>query len=172
MDALDEIDPGWCPAWEIGWQRCYRLALAHVRASGALPAGAGEVVVQGEDLGTWIAGQRAGWDRLVAAQQWLLESLGINPDEGGQAARPVRRSQDEIWEQNMVAARQFHAREGHLRVPRRHRKTVGGEQIGLGSFVANARRRAAKLSPERRAGLDALGMRWQSIMTRAYAEWA
>lgn len=40
MDALDEIDPGWCPAWEIGWQRCYRLALAHVQAGGALPAGA------------------------------------------------------------------------------------------------------------------------------------
>ncbi|MEU8757370.1 Helicase associated domain protein [Streptomyces chartreusis] len=159
MDALDEIDPGWCPAWGIGWQRCYRLTLAHVQAGGVLPAGAGEVVVQGEDLGTWIAGQRAGWDRLVPAQQWLLESLGIGPD-GGQAGRPVRRSQDEIWERNMDAARQFHAREGHLRVPRQHREEVGGEQFGLGAFVANARRRAAKLSPERRAGLDALGMRW------------
>ncbi|WP_406255844.1 Helicase associated domain protein [Streptomyces nigra] len=160
MDALDEIDPGWCPAWEIGWQRCYRLTLAHVKAGGAVPAGPGEVVVQGEDLGTWIAGQRAGWDRLVPAQQWLLESLGIDPDEGGQAGRPVRRSQDELWDRNMAAARQFYAREGHLRVPRQHREEVDGEQLGLGSFVSNARRRADKLSPERRQALNALGMRW------------
>ncbi|WP_241540001.1 helicase associated domain-containing protein [Streptomyces sp. M41(2017)] len=32
MEALADVDPGWCPAWEIGWQRSYRLALAHVRA--------------------------------------------------------------------------------------------------------------------------------------------
>ncbi|WUE96465.1 helicase associated domain-containing protein [Streptomyces sp. NBC_00490] len=60
----------------------------------------------------------------------------------------------------MTAARQFHAREGHLRVPRQHREIVEGELLGLGSFIANARRRAAKLSPERREALHALGMRW------------
>ncbi|WP_443062074.1 helicase associated domain-containing protein [Streptomyces sp. NBC_00490] len=73
---------------------------------------------------------------------------------------PTRRSQDELWERNMTAARQFHAREGHLRVPRQHREIVEGELLGLGSFIANARRRAAKLSPERREALHALGMRW------------
>jgi hypothetical protein len=40
------------------WQRCYRLV--HVKTGGSLPAGAGELVVQGEDLGAWIAGQRVG----------------------------------------------------------------------------------------------------------------
>nr|WP_264158875.1 helicase associated domain-containing protein [Streptomyces sp. SS1-1] len=59
----------------------------------------------------------------------------------------------------MAAARQFHAREGHLRVPRQHREEIDGKQLGLGSFIANARRRAAKLSPQRKAALDALGMR-------------
>ncbi|MCX5328425.1 MULTISPECIES: helicase associated domain-containing protein [unclassified Streptomyces] len=51
-------------------------------------------------------------------------------------------------------------REGHLRVPRQHREDVDGELFGLGSFVANDRRRAAKLSPERREALNVLGMRW------------
>jgi hypothetical protein len=37
---------------------------------------------------------------------------------------------------------------------------AGGEAIRLGSFIDNSRRRAAKLSTERRADLDALGMRW------------
>lgn len=60
----------------------------------------------------------------------------------------------------MTAARQFHAREGHLRVPRQHRVDVDGELLGLGSFIASARRRAAKLSAERREALNVLGMRW------------
>ncbi|MFF5494496.1 helicase associated domain-containing protein [Streptomyces aquilus] len=117
-------------------------------------------MVQGEDLAVWIAGQTAGWDKLTPAQHYLLESLGIAPDTTGQEVRPVRRSQDELWERNMTAARQFHAREGHLRVPRQHRENVDGELLGLGSFISNARRRAARLSPERRHALNALGMRW------------
>ncbi|MFI1212408.1 hypothetical protein ACH4UV_32950 [Streptomyces sp. NPDC020802] len=112
---MAEVDPGWCPAWEIGWQRCYRLALAHVKAGGGLPAGPGAVVVQGEDLGAWIAGQRAGWDKLMPAQQYLLETLGIEPAAEGEAVGPVRQSQDERWNTNLAAARQFHTREGHLR---------------------------------------------------------
>ncbi|MFF1336225.1 Helicase associated domain protein [Streptomyces sp. NPDC058298] len=158
-EALNEIDPGWAPEWEIGWQRCYRLLLAHVQAGGALPTATGELVVQGEDLAVWIAGQTAGWDKLTPAQHYLLESLGVDPERGPEL-RPVRTSQEELWERNMAAARQFHAREGHLRVPRQHREDVNGELLGLGSFVANARRRAAKLSAERHEALNALDMRW------------
>ncbi|MEV7888999.1 Helicase associated domain protein [Streptomyces sp. NPDC002817] len=161
MEALNEIDPGWAPeGWEIGWQRCYRLLLAHVEAGGPLPAGAGDVVVQGEDLGVWIAGQVAGWDRLVPAQQYLLESLGVHPQAEGVAVVPARRSQGDRWTANLAASRQFHAREGHLQPPRKHVEIVDGEEIKLGSFLDNTRRRAAKLSAERRADLDALGMRW------------
>ncbi|MEU3342564.1 Helicase associated domain protein [Streptomyces sp. NPDC006668] len=81
-EALDEIDPGWCPEWDIAWQRSYRLLLAHTKAGGALPATLGEVVVQGEDLGAWIAAQRAGWGKLMPAQQYLLESIGVDPGRG------------------------------------------------------------------------------------------
>nr|WP_079083522.1 DEAD/DEAH box helicase [Streptomyces antibioticus] len=160
MEALEAIDPGWAPEWEISWARCLRLLLRHVQAGGVLPAKAGELVVQGEDLAVWIAGQVAGWDKLAPAQQYLLESLGVDPDAAGPEVRPVRRSQDELWERNMTAARQFHAREGHLRVGRHHREDVAGEPVGLGSFISNARRRADKLSTERREALTALGMRW------------
>ncbi|MCX5367238.1 helicase associated domain-containing protein [Streptomyces sp. NBC_00124] len=125
LEALEHIDPGRCPEGEIGWQRCYRLALAHVQAGGALPAAPGDVVVQGEDLGVWIAGQTAAWDILRPAQQCLLESFGIAP-ESRPELHPVRRSKDELWERNMTAARQFHACEGHLRVPRQHREVRTG----------------------------------------------
>ncbi|KAA0920532.1 DEAD/DEAH box helicase [Streptomyces apricus] len=161
QEALAEVDPGWCPmAWEVGWQRAYRLALAHAKAGGTFPTGVGELVIQGEDLGTWITTQRAGWDSLVPAQQYLLETLGIEPPADDEVVVPVRRSQDERWNTNLAAARQFHAREGHLRPARKHLEVVDGEPIKLGAFVDNSRRRAAKLSPERRAALDELGMRW------------
>nr|WP_245695287.1 helicase associated domain-containing protein [Streptomyces antibioticus] len=133
--------------------------LRHVQAGGALPAKAGELVVQDEDLAVWIAGQTATWDKLTPAQHHLLESLGIDPDTTEQV-RPVRRSQDELWERNMAAARQFHAREGHLHVGRQHHEDVDGELVGLGSFISNARRRADKFSPQRRDALTALGMPW------------
>ncbi|MFC8201505.1 helicase associated domain-containing protein [Streptomyces sp. NPDC057298] len=128
----------------------------------------GELVVQGEDLGAWIAGQRVGWDRLMPAQQYLLETLGIEPSAEGEAVGPVRRSQDERWTTNLAAARQFHAREGHLRPARKHVEMIdvngGGEgvqeAVKLGAFIDNSRRRVAKLGPERRAALDELGMRW------------
>ncbi|MFE5143551.1 helicase associated domain-containing protein [Streptomyces fagopyri] len=78
----------------------------------------------------------------------------------GEAVVPVRRTQDDRWAANLAAARQYHAREGHLQVPRNAVEDVAGEQIKLGAFLDNTRRRAAKLSAERRSELDELGMRW------------
>ncbi|MET8747847.1 helicase associated domain-containing protein [Streptomyces sp. NPDC004728] len=56
--ALEEIDPGWCPVWDTGWQRCFRLVQNLLQNGGALPVAAGKVIVQGEDLGRWVAAQR------------------------------------------------------------------------------------------------------------------
>ncbi|MCX5103008.1 helicase associated domain-containing protein [Streptomyces sp. NBC_00439] len=174
--ALDEIDPGWCPVWDRGWQRCFRLVQNLLQNGGVLPVVVGKVIVQGEDLGRWVAAQRHGWEQLLPAQQWLLENvLGIEPAE--EAERPVKRTQDTMWALNLRAAQQFHAREGHLRVPRKHVEHLegaaegiagpgsqagAGEPVGvkLGTWLDNVRKRAAKLSAERRADLDHLGMHW------------
>ncbi|MFE7111411.1 Helicase associated domain protein [Streptomyces sp. NPDC057575] len=175
--ALEEIDPGWCPAWDTGWQRCFRLVQNLLQNGGALPVATGKVIVQGEDLGRWVTAQRHGWEQLVPAQQWLLENvLGIEP--AGDDERPVRRTQNDMWAINLAAARQFHAREGHLRVPRKHVEHLAGAAEGttgpgsrpagagepvvvkLGTWLDNIRKRAGKLTRQRRADLDALGMRW------------
>jgi hypothetical protein len=176
QDALDAIDPGWCPvAWDTGWQRCYRLAKNHIDADGTLPQEAGALVVQGEDLGAWVQAQRLGWDKLGTAQQWLLESV-LGVEEAGEEERPVRRTQDDKWALNLAAAGRFHAREGHLQVPRKHTETVplaeaghgaagverdgDGVSVALGMWLANVRRRADKLTGQRRDDLNQLGMRW------------
>ncbi|MFD5522344.1 helicase associated domain-containing protein [Streptomyces sp. NPDC127066] len=168
MDALDAIDPGWCPAWGIDWQRCFALTLAYVRAGGALPGAAGEVIVQGEDLGAWSRAQQAGWEKLTPVQRWLLGSvLGLEPLTPQEtAAQPARRTQADRWAIHLAAARQYHAREGHLRVPRKHVEELAGDggesgmSVRLGGWLDNTRRRADKLSPERRTELDELGMHW------------
>ncbi|MCT9004599.1 helicase associated domain-containing protein [Streptomyces rhizosphaerihabitans] len=108
----------------------------------------------------WITGQRAGWDKLMPAQQWLLESIGIEHQAEGGPVPGAARSQDARWTANLAAARQFHAREGHLTVPRKAVETVDGIEHKLGAWLDNTRRRAAKLSPQCRAELDQLGMRW------------
>lgn len=120
------------------------------------------MVVQGEDLGLWVRAQRLGWERLAFAQRWLLEhTLGLAP-AAEEERPPPRLSHAEAWAAHLEAARRFHAREGHLRVPRPHVERVGGQELRLGSWIANQRSRAARLAPERVAALTALGMRWQA----------
>ncbi|WUH88733.1 helicase associated domain-containing protein [Streptomyces sp. NBC_00433] len=78
------------------------------------------------------------------------------PDERSQAPR----TQADKWAANILAARQFHTREGSLQVPRKHVEVVDGVEHKLGMFVDNARRRADKLTAERHQELAELGMRW------------
>ncbi|MFH8935173.1 DEAD/DEAH box helicase [Streptomyces griseosporeus] len=173
-EQLEEIDPAWCPAWTVEWQRAFHLTRMHLDAGGELPTEPGEVVHQGEDLGRWVRAQRHGWDNLTTVQQWMCEHiLGIEPATEDEKPKP-RHTQADKWAMNYAAAKQFYEREGHLRVPRKHieRILVGGDGSGdssedqevrelrLGAWIGNQRSRADTLSPERVDLLAAIGMRW------------
>ncbi|MEV5434134.1 Helicase associated domain protein [Streptomyces sp. NPDC052701] len=173
-EQLDDIDPSWCPAWPVEWQRCFHLTRMHLEAGRPLPTSPGEVVHQGEDLGRWVRAQRLGWDKLTGVQQWMCEHiLGIQPAAENEKP-PPRRTQADKWAMNYAAAKQFFEREGHLRVPRKHveRIVIGGDgkggsgedqgvrELKLGAWIGNQRSRAATLSPERVEQLSAIGMRW------------
>ncbi|MCX4695247.1 DEAD/DEAH box helicase [Streptomyces sp. NBC_01408] len=160
QEALDAIDPSWCPAWDIAWQRAFHLTRVHLDGGGRLPLGPGEVVVQGQDLGVWVRGQQWSWERLSWAQRWLLEhTLGLTP-EAGAGPGQQRRGHAVAWAEHLEAARQFQSRERHLRVPRKHVERVGDQELRLGSWIANQRSRADSLAPDRIEALTALGMRW------------
>ncbi|MEU6104139.1 DEAD/DEAH box helicase [Streptomyces flaveolus] len=173
-EQLEEIDPSWCPAWPMAWQRCFHLVRLHLEAGRPLPTAPGDVVHQGEDLGRWVRTVRYGWDQLTTVQQWLCEHiLGIQPADEDEKPKP-RRTQADKWALNLAAAKQFYEREGHLRVPRKHieKIVVSGEgngssdehqdvrELRLGAWIGNQRSRAATLSPERVEQLSAIGMRW------------
>ncbi|MET9294835.1 Helicase associated domain protein [Streptomyces sp. NPDC003077] len=165
-EQLEDIDPSWCPAWPVEWQRAFHLVRLHLEAGRPLPTEPGDVLHQGEDLGRWVRTVRHGWDQLTTAQQWMCEHiLGIEPAAENEKPTP-RRTQADKWAMNYQAAKQFYEREGHLRVPRKHieRIVVGEDQeereLRLGAWIGNQRSRAATLSPERAELLSAIGMRW------------
>ncbi|MGW0883483.1 Helicase associated domain protein [Streptomyces sp. NPDC002671] len=163
-EQLDEIDPSWCPAWPVEWQRCFHLTRLHLAEGGRLPTAPGEAVRQGEDLGRWVRAQRLGWDGLNVGRRWLCEHvLGFGP--AGDEERPKPRvSHADKWALNLAAAQQFRSREGHLVVPRGHVESVRTDDeerpVRLGRWISNQRSRAAALTPERVRELSALGMRW------------
>jgi hypothetical protein len=173
-EQLEEIDPSWCPAWSVTWQRCFHLTRLHLNVGGTLPTVAGEVVRQGEDLGRWVTSVRLGWDQITSVQQWMCQQvLGIEPAGEDEKPKP-RTSQADKWALHLTAAQQFYNHEGHLRVPRKHIEQIvissdgdgdSGENqeirsLRIGAWVGNQRSRAAALSPERVEQLSAIGMRW------------
>ncbi|MFD5914988.1 Helicase associated domain protein [Streptomyces massasporeus] len=173
-EQLEDIDPSWCPAWPVEWQRAFHLTRQHLEAGGALPAEPGVVVHQGEDLGRWVRAQRLSWDKLTTVQQWMCEHvLGIESAAEDEKPKP-RTSQADKWALNYTAAKQYYAREGHLRVPRKHTEqiTIGDDgtggsgddqeirEIKLGAWISNQRSRAETLTPERIEQLSTIGMRW------------
>ncbi|GAA2330877.1 DEAD/DEAH box helicase [Streptomyces cuspidosporus] len=164
-EQLEDIDPSWCPAWPVEWQRAFHLTRMHLEAGGTLPMSPGEVVHQSEDLGRWVRSVRLSWDKLTGVQQWMCEHiLGIEPAAKDKKPQP-RRTQSDKWALNYEAAKQFYEREGHLQVPRKHVERIVGEdqeerELRLGAWIGNQRSRAAMLSPERMEQLSAIGMRW------------
>jgi len=162
--ALAGVDPWWNPVWPVAWQRVWSLALAHVEAGGSLaelPAGH---LVAGEDLGRWVADQRAGWVGLGAERQEMMGWLKVDPPAEAEApVAPVRgTTQADRFAAGVEAAAAYRAREGGIHtVPRSHQETLSdGTVIKLGVWLTNTRGRKAKLSAEHVAALDALGMRW------------
>ncbi|MEU0698117.1 Helicase associated domain protein [Streptomyces niveus] len=164
-EQLDDIDPSWCPAWPVAWQRAFHLVRLHLEEGGELPSEPGDVMHQGEDLGRWVQSVRLGWDQLTTVQQWMCEQvLGIEPATENEKPKQPR-TQTDKWAANLAAARQYHEREGHLHVPRKHVERVVGEdqderELRLGAWINNQRSRAATLTPERAEQLSQIGMRW------------
>ncbi|MEW1926802.1 Helicase associated domain protein [Streptomyces sp. NPDC088360] len=143
--ALHSLDPWWNPPWPITWQRAYHTARLHP-ADASLP-------------GEWLHTQRAHADRLRLEQRSLLQQLGL--DLPAPAAHPAGQEpppRERAFQRGLAAARIFREREGHLDVPQRHIEEVQGEQVRLGQWLTNIRRRKRSLSPQRRAALVEIGL--------------
>lgn len=163
--ALEEIDPWWCPAWPIVWQRTYAVARQWwLESDGRVdwPGLPLETAFEGEQLGRWVRAQRAGWSELDPEQRDLLAAIGIEEDQELAAARAAAAAKPKVsrtdrFAQGLAALAQFVQREGHAKVPRTHKTNEG---LSLGTWLNNQKARRDKLSQEQRGQLEALGVAW------------
>ncbi|WP_037733396.1 DEAD/DEAH box helicase [Streptomyces megasporus] len=177
---LAEIDPDWNPAekgWTVDWQRHYTKVRACLDGGATLEEIRPGVTVGGEDVGLWLARQRAGWQQLADGQRERLAALGIQPTPptvptpGGQTSpgnetaawAVVVPAGATAWDRGLAALRQYQGREGHTRVPRKwiepvHDQTGHQHPIRLGVWLSNQKSRRAKLPDERIKALEELGV--------------
>jgi superfamily II DNA or RNA helicase len=130
--------------WLVGYGAlcAYHARHGHLR----IPSGHRE---HGIKIKEWLNNRRNDFrlGRLSPQQVAALEHLGIDWS-------PL----DSAWQNALAAARAFHAREGHLRVPNRHREN----DVNLYQWIGyqRAERTAGRISTERIRILDELGFPW------------
>ncbi|MFE6189139.1 Helicase associated domain protein [Streptomyces sp. NPDC056465] len=163
--ALEAIDPEWCPAWSVEWQRNYATARTLLSEESGLTEVLPGVLVHSCDVGAWINRQRehTTWTRLLPEQQQRLGALGLAPLPAAPAKKAAV-SAAGAFERGILALEQYRARTGTVTVPRAHIETViiDGEEhpIKLGVFLTNSKTRRAKLTADKLALLAALGLDW------------
>ncbi|MGW1469029.1 Helicase associated domain protein [Streptomyces sp. NPDC002308] len=163
--ALAAIDPDWNPVWPVDWQRHY-AALKSLVASGSVPAyvepGA---IVNGLDVGRWLAAQQDGWEQLSAGQRERLVELGVRPPEVAVAAKARQRraggARAGAFERGIAALAQYAAREETVVVSRAWSEELeDGTSVRLGVWLSNVKSRRAALTVEQLQRLAGLGLEW------------
>jgi len=128
----------------ISWDRFYGLLTKFYKREGhcLFPIKYKE---DGIGIGSWVNRQRTGKAGLSVDQVKRLDALKFNWD-------PL----DEQWKASFAALQIYHKREGHCRV------ATGSKlnEINLGTWVSNQRRRKKLLTPVQVERLDSLGFSW------------
>ena len=101
---------------------------------------------QGFRLGSWVKHQRDDKDRMSPDRRERLDALGFVWDPHA-----------DRWEEGFHFLEIFRQREGHCRVPQRHRE----QDFRLGTWVSKQRSTRDAMSPDRRDRLNVLGFVWK-----------
>ncbi|TCR15916.1 DEAD/DEAH box helicase [Streptomyces sp. BK205] len=151
-DALSTLAPDWRLPHGADWHRKYHLLRAHL-ATGADPATlTRDTLLQGVKIGSWLHRQLTTWPNLHRAQQQLMTSLGLTPDNN--PLTPARRTR-RTFEQTVQLLELFLHREGRAPAARESIR-VDGDTVRIGAWLAKTRtkHRTGQL-PEAHAGLVA-----------------
>ncbi|MGW1339383.1 Helicase associated domain protein [Streptomyces rubiginosohelvolus] len=167
---LAAIDPDWNPDWPVDWQRHHAALKGLVGPGSALGHVEPGAMVNGLDVGGWLAAQRDGWERLAVGQRERLVQLGVRPPEKpvveavGGKARPRRAAggaRAGAFERGVAALAQYVEREGTVVVPRSWSEELpDGTPVRLGVWLSNVKARRATLTGEQLQRLAGLGLEW------------
>lgn len=142
----------------FSWEQMYRQAEAYYREHGDLKVPKRYLTAEGLPLGSWLATQRkvkrglcSG--RLTQEQIDRLDKIGM-----------IWENRQELsWERGFAEAKAYYEVHGNLDVPARYETEEG---FRLGEWLMNQRslrgglNQRKRLSPERIARLDEIGMIW------------
>jgi superfamily II DNA or RNA helicase len=154
-DCVNRLEslPGWSwrSAIEDQWERGYERLNAYVAVTNNAAVSKSYICEDGFKLGAWVGTQRSNKNRLSEQSRSKLETL---PGWSWDAL-------SDKWEEGFRYLKEFADREGHAKVSLRYR-TADGYQIG--QWIATQRKRKEKISPERKARLEALsGWSWDVL---------
>ena len=146
--------------WDTGsilWEKNYAAAVQYHLEHGSLEIPVKYVTPDGMALGVWLGSQRAAYKEgtLTAAQIEKLEALGVD----------WANRNDRKWQTAYEAAVKYYNAHGSIDVPTEY---IDEDGILLGKWVSrqryawqNPERSSARVTLERKALLDELGMNWE-----------
>lgn len=146
--------------WDTGsilWEKNYAAAVQYHLEHNDLEIPVKYVTPDGMALGVWLGSQRAAYKEgtLTAAQIEKLEALGVD----------WANRNDRKWQTAYEAAVKYYSAHGNIDVPTEY---IDEDGILLGKWVSrqryawqNPERSSARVTPERKALLDELGMIWE-----------
>jgi hypothetical protein len=140
--VLVEASTAWWEVW-FGLLGQFKEAEGHCRVPQSY-------ILNGFNLGNWVALQRTTKDRLSPERRWRLDDLGFVWD-----------LYDEAWEEGFNKLLQFKEAEGHCRVP----SSFKLDAYKLGTWVVHQRTDKVKrqLSAEQKQKLEEAGFIWDPV---------
>ena len=156
IERLEAIGMVWNASTDL-WEQSYAAAARYYLEHKDLEAPIKYVTPDGFALGVWLSSQRSAYKNgdLTEEQIERLEAIGIN-----WVNRNVRK-----WQENFEAAKKYKETYGNLEVPSNY---VTPDGVLLGKWIArqrytwqNPEHSSARVTPERKAQLDELGMVWE-----------
>ena len=159
---LDALGMAW-NAVSAKWERGYAEAAAYYEQYADLEVPTKYITESGLKLGVWISYQKDAYQKGLLSTEQIrrLEQIGMNWGE-----RNYRR-----WMEQYHAAERYYQVHGDLDVPANY---VTEDGIKLGKWIAtlrHARKKQTdvrtKLTPERIAMLDTIGMQWVKPTAKA-----
>ncbi|MEW9513683.1 helicase associated domain-containing protein [Streptomyces bacillaris] len=124
-------------------------------------------MVNGLDVGGWLAAQRDGWERLAVGQRERLVQFGVRPPEKpsvkgkARSRRAVGGARAGAFERGVAALAQYVEREGTVVVQRSWSEELpDGTPVRLGVWLSNVKSRRATFTGEQLRRLAGLGLEW------------
>ena len=156
VERLEALGMVWDTVQDI-WEQSYCAAVQYWLDHGTLEVPVKYTTPEGVALGVWLGSQRAAYKAgtIKPVQKAWLEALDVD----------WTNRNDRKWQAAYDAAARYYQAHGDLNVPSEY---IDPDGVLLGKWVSRQRyawqnpdHSSARLTPERKALLDQLGMVWQ-----------